>query len=267
MDTGRLGMVRRQENSHRKYICILNDVIKSKWETEDQCLTREKFEIGVKHDKSSVGWKRKYVQQRVLQECLKMRKDTLHQTTSAKKFGCYGGKPLYAFARDINKYIAEMHPRLRRERKVKKALSEAVQVGKILDPCVVATRMEKHMKNWKDLEDKQFTQRVEESQEESKTMFAKKVALPPIRGVMTNFYKLPLPDDEPDDTLGTGSDLLRHTETDNQDNNPKHHVPNEKEALENKSINIVSKERDSDGKAVLKLPPIQTTKSYITNKT
>ncbi|KAK3095653.1 hypothetical protein FSP39_017202 [Pinctada imbricata] len=249
MDAGRLGIVRRQENSHRKYVCILNDVIKSRWEIIDQSISREKFEISVKHDKSFIPWKRRFVHQRVLQECMRMRRETTDSKTK-RQYGEYGGKPLYAFTRDINRYISEMHPRLRRERKVRKALSEAVEQGKILDPSVISRKMETHLKTWED-EDKPKVKRVN-SEEDEKKMFTTKVSLPPLRGIMNNMYAFNLKDQE---------------EKESRDQIKKEDKLDSKKGEEYKIEDAVSsvEQKDLDrGRAVLKLPPIETAKSFVT---
>ncbi|CAG2246821.1 unnamed protein product [Mytilus edulis] len=64
MDEGRLGIVRRQENSRRKFVFMLNEVMRSQCNVVDECISREKFEIGVKYDKSFVPIRRAVVKQR-----------------------------------------------------------------------------------------------------------------------------------------------------------------------------------------------------------
>jgi hypothetical protein len=57
---------------------------------------------------------------------------------------------LYFCAFDIDKLIADMHPRHRRLRQAEKALKESIDKGKILDPQNIPHKIEQYFeKNWK----------------------------------------------------------------------------------------------------------------------
>lgn len=188
MDTGRLGVVRRQENSRRKFVFMLNEVMRSQYEVVDGYLTREKFEIGVKYDKSFVPMRRSVVKQRVLQQCLKMKRQS--KIMSNRNFGAYGGKPLYTFHRDIDKFITEMHPKLRRLKQAEKALQESIEKGRIIDPKIVPKKIEQYFeKNWKEDEVKPNRLPKLQTAEKSKDIFrnSRKNAIPPIRGLINPF--------------------------------------------------------------------------------
>jgi len=69
------------------------------------------------------------VKQRVLQQCLRMKREC--RTFTDNNLGVYGGKPLYTYSRDIDKFIADQHPRRRRVRVAEKALKQSIRRGKI----------------------------------------------------------------------------------------------------------------------------------------
>lgn len=187
MDTGRLGIVRRQENSRRKFVFMLNDVMKSHYEVVDDCLSREKFEIGIKYDKSLVPVRRTIVKQRVLQQCLKMKRESRKFTN--RNLGAYSGKPLYTFSRDIDKFIADNHPRRRRLRQAEKALKESIERGKILDPTKIPEKIKQYFeKNWKNEVELSKPKQKSSDNQESKDIFKNtRHILPPIRGLMNSF--------------------------------------------------------------------------------
>ncbi|KAK3601006.1 hypothetical protein CHS0354_008115 [Potamilus streckersoni] len=133
MDEGRLGFVHKQENKHRKFNVVMNDVIKSRWETYDEYITKEKLRVDHRFQKSKMLIRRALVRQKVLQRCLKLRQETVNKRHISSNFGKYGGKPLVAFSRDIDAYIADNHPKIRRLRKIRKLIDNSIESGAILD--------------------------------------------------------------------------------------------------------------------------------------
>ncbi|XP_048777889.1 uncharacterized protein LOC125681732 [Ostrea edulis] len=247
MDTGRLGEVRRHENSNRKFMCILNHMVKSRWETMNDSLSRERNEMDVKLEKAGTLWRRKYVQQRVLQQCLKMRKTTLANSSTARLYGSYGGKPLYAYSRDIERFITDNHPKKRRQRKVKRALLESIERGKIIDPKELPGRVDKYFSVWKEKEESSKpSSKLLDFETGGKTF--KNTVIPPIRGLVNNFHKFTLDDSEEDsaqkqENKGDNSDVIL-IKTDNNDSNN-------------------SEDNRTDSRRVLKLPPVQTSKAMV----
>ncbi|KAL3870804.1 hypothetical protein ACJMK2_038844 [Sinanodonta woodiana] len=119
MDEGRLGFVHRQENKHRKFNVVMNDVIKSRWETYDEYITKEKLRVDHRFQKSKMLIRRALVRQKVLQRCLKLRQETVNKRHISPNFGKYGGKPLVAL--------------MRRFRKIRKLIDDSIESGAILD--------------------------------------------------------------------------------------------------------------------------------------
>jgi predicted dehydrogenase len=57
---------------------------------------------------------------------------------------------MHTYSREIDKLIADMHPRHRRLRQAEKALKESIDKGKILDPQDIPHKIEQYFeKNWK----------------------------------------------------------------------------------------------------------------------
>ncbi|XP_033732784.1 uncharacterized protein LOC117322129 [Pecten maximus] len=200
MDEGRLGFVRKRENNHRKYVYIVNDVIKSKWGVLDEHIAREKIQHSLDWEKSTMSVRRILIRQKVLKQCMKMRRDGVATKVKERMLGYYGGKPIHAFTRDIDQQIADNHPRLRRMRKVRKQIQESIVTGKILKPVEMSQRMnnyfEKHFK-----EEEKETKKPEKDEDDDDDVQKKDIfsrhrgALPPIRGLVNPFYKVVRDDD------------------------------------------------------------------------
>ncbi|OWF43496.1 uncharacterized protein LOC110459657 [Mizuhopecten yessoensis] len=199
MDEGRLGIVRKRENIHRKYVYIVNDVIKSKWGVLDEHIAREKIQQSLDWEKSTMAVRRILIRQKVLKQCMKMRRDGVATKVKERRLGYYGGKSVNAFTRDIDHQIAENHPRLRRLRKVRKQIQESLENGKILKPVEMSKRItnyfEKHFKEEKKVE-KPVKDEEDDDDVQKKDIFSRhRGALPPIRGLVNPFYKLVRDDD------------------------------------------------------------------------
>ncbi|XP_060067988.1 uncharacterized protein LOC132548183 [Ylistrum balloti] len=194
MDEGRLGIVRKRENNHRKYVYIVNDVIKSKWGVLDEHITREKVQHSLDWEKSTTAVRRILIRQKFLKQCMKIRRDGVATKVKESMLGYYGGKSIPAFTRDIDQQIADNHPRLRRMRKVRKQIQESIETGKILKPIEMSKRMhnyfDKHFKEEKKEPKKQQKDEEQDDDRQRKDIFSKhRGALPPIRGLVNPFYK------------------------------------------------------------------------------
>lgn len=267
MDTGRLGVVRRQENSRRKFVFMLNEVMRSQYEVVDGYLSREKFEIGVKYDKSFVPMRRTVVKQRVLQQCLKMKRQS--KIMSNRNLGAYGGKPLYTFQRDIDKLIAEMHPKLRRLKQAEKALQEGIERGRIIDPKVVPKRIDQYFeKNWKEKEVKSTRLPKLVSTDRPKDIFqnTRNNVIPPIRGLLNPFRNQHVRSVSENDTeclenRTVPEYVTKDTEPELQTQSNKRNKNENKAESKTLSEKEHSSELKREGtKGRLILPPIQQTK-------
>lgn len=142
MDEGRLGIVVRQEERHRKFVYMMNDIVRAQLGLYSNCLAREQHEASIKLVSSCVEVRRSIVKQKVLRKCLEMRKCKVMARDSLAHFGQYGGKPLWAMSRDIERVIANNHPRIRRMRRAEEMMRKSLENGAILDEDAVARRME-----------------------------------------------------------------------------------------------------------------------------
>ncbi|XP_063424858.1 uncharacterized protein LOC134708337 [Mytilus trossulus] len=275
MDEGRLGIVRRQENSRRKFVFMLNEVMRSQCNVVDECISREKFEIGVKYDKSFVPIRRAVVKQRVLQQCLKMKRDP--KIIKNRNLGVYGGKPLYTFSRDIDKFIADMHPRLRRLKQAEKALTESIEKGKILDPKKVPLKIEQYFKkNWKnDIEEKVQKPKPAVLQESKDIFKNTRNMLPPIRGILNPYSKRIWKDyadkNDNDRTDESSKHLVEEDRIKSKEHqiqsDSKHQVAINTNRLSEQTNNTIDVPDNSvlreKTKGLLILPPIQQTKQMV----
>ena len=78
----------------------------------------------------------------MLRKCLEMRKRKICTRDPSLRFGQYGGKPLWTMSRDIDRVIADNHPRVRRMKRVQEAMRQSLESGAILDNDAVSRRME-----------------------------------------------------------------------------------------------------------------------------
>ncbi|XP_071096303.1 uncharacterized protein [Haliotis cracherodii] len=157
MDEGRYGQVRRLEDRHRKFVCIINDILKTKTDVYESCLSREKYETSFKYVKNAMTVRRALVRQKVLQKCLEMRR----RRTDGGMFGRYDGASLHSMSRDVESYIASKHPKVRRLQKVQKLLQDSVDSGAILDTDAMNGKVEEFFrKRIEDMENKKMTRRA-----------------------------------------------------------------------------------------------------------
>lgn len=262
MDEGRLGLVRRRENSQRKYVCILNEMAKSRWEITDDGLSRDKYETGIRYDRSVVSLRRTVVKQRILQECMKMRREDLKD--SEKWLGRYGGKNVHAFGRDIDRYLTEMHPKRRRLKKIQKIKTDSVKNGKILSPSTLNCKMKEYFEKIvdKDKESSKVKMFLEVDDEvERKDIFKQsKNHLPPLRGFVNQYNRFQTMD-------ATG---VKHQNETDEKSNRKHtetnKIQNETETESETKSNSGGDDLKLERKPTIILPPIQTSKDMIQRK-
>lgn len=196
MDEGRLGNVRRREDTHRKYMCVINDVNKSRWELLDGYIKRDEHDTMFRLAKSVTSVRKSLVKQRVLQQCMKMRRDRLDY--SEKILGRYGGKPAEAFSRDVENVIDYMHPKRRRMRKLQSLKVQCIRDGAILLPTEVESKINEYFtRAWRS------ANRRDSSKDDNGLKFIKGLdffqgnILPPIPTLKKGFHKIPL-DSNPD---------------------------------------------------------------------
>lgn len=133
MNEGRLGTVRKQENSNRKYMCIQNDVAKFRQDNLTHIFDHEKEEELRRKDRSAGKIRKKAVQSHVLGRCLQLtREDTLTSPTG-NLYGHYNGRPIASFSTDVDNYIKNKNPKVRKQREMQELIKRYKETGKILE--------------------------------------------------------------------------------------------------------------------------------------
>lgn len=143
MDTGRVAACIKLENKRRKFLIVVNDVVRNKYDVYSEYLDRAQAATDHSLDKSKMFVRRALVRQKVLQKCMKMRRQNYAEVESKSLFGRYGGKPIESFGRDIESFIAYNHPKMRRKRYLQKLLNESLEKGAILKENVAEDRVSK----------------------------------------------------------------------------------------------------------------------------
>lgn len=147
MNEGRLGAVKRQENSNRKYMVIMNDVAKYRKDALKHYFDQEKKEEQQRNERSAGRVRKKAVQSMVLEKCLKMsREDTLTSPTG-NLFGHYNGRPIASFSTDVEKYIASKDPKVRKEREMDFLMKKYKETGKILEEDQMKHKVKKYFQS------------------------------------------------------------------------------------------------------------------------
>lgn len=135
---------------------------------------------------------------------------------------------------------------------MKQALLESIEHGKILPPDEIPKKMDKFFSSWKEKkaqESLKHTNFLLNLESGGKTF--KNKSIPPIRGLVNNFHKFTLDDEEKDDVQN------KESEVENKDVVVLEPDGKEKAELINKDG------AGSDKRRVLKLPPVQTSKAMV----
>ena len=141
MDSGRVGACHRLENKRRQFLIVVNDVEKNRFETFSDIVKKDKAVCDHKYEKSKMFVRRALVRQRVLQQCMKMRRINIDRNPHQTMYGRYGGRSIEQFGREIETFIAMNHPKIRRQRKIKQLMEEGIEQGKILEEKTISKRM------------------------------------------------------------------------------------------------------------------------------
>ena len=257
MDVGRVGACTKLENKRRKFLIVINDVEKNRYEVYADYLDHAHIEAEINFEKSKMFVRRALVRQKVLQKCMKMRRRTL---TTRPEYGRYGGRPIEAFGRDIEGYIAHNHPKLRRKRQLEKLVGESLENGAILKPATMETKvanwMERSYTKNKLVKSKREKTNLETISEKGDKLASKRQQrIPKLPVLNTPFYSASKP--EVENTADDGKvDILT-------------------EVLENVDLNENKDKKDNSGlvqetlseRRTLILPPIKPSRRMVTTKT
>ncbi|KAL4219007.1 hypothetical protein ACF0H5_021591 [Mactra antiquata] len=133
MSTERLKTLHRQAQTQRKFVCVMNDVAKTKQDLYEGYIEKEKQELVQKCNKSIVVTRRNIVRQQVLKHCMKNKRDEVEKNNARKIFGKYNGVSVEQIAQDVDPFIKKNHPKNRRQKKIQALFRDGFEKGAILD--------------------------------------------------------------------------------------------------------------------------------------
>lgn len=252
MDTGRVGACHRLENKRRKFLIVINDVVKNKNDVYSEYLTHANAEAEHNFEKSKMFVRRALVRQKVLQQCMRMKR--LQPNDNRAVFGRYGGKTIESFGRDIESFIAYNHPKMRRQRYLQKLLKESFDKGVILKPNVVEDRvaswMERSYTKYKLKKAKREKTNLEPIMESRKTV-DKRSQIPRLPVLSNPFYTGNREPEVEEEQKTADVEILKISK-------------DLEEVALNKSVNEDNGgSKANEKRATLVLPPIKTTRAMV----
>ena len=144
MSTTRLRELYKQEQNHRKFACVRNDMVKSQQEQYESYIEREKQESEQKSQKAIVFTRKNMMRRQVLEKCMKNKREEVERKHVSTLYGKYNGAPVQAIAEEIDPYIKQNHPRERRRKKIEELFTKGYRKGAILDQNTVEDKVEKY---------------------------------------------------------------------------------------------------------------------------
>jgi hypothetical protein len=142
MSTERLKIIHRKEQNQRKFVCVMNDVAKTQQDLYQGYIDKEKQEAAQKSEKAIVVTKRNLVRQKVLKKCMKNQREEVEKQNSKKIFGQYHGVPVEHIAGQIDTYLENNHPKIRRRRHIDDLFQAGYSTGAILDHETVQNKVQ-----------------------------------------------------------------------------------------------------------------------------
>lgn len=132
MFMGRLMNVRKQEDNHRKFLCVMNDVARNQHDFYNAYIKKELHYNISRQERSSVAVKKAITQKRILQKCLELRRQDTDADKDSCLYGHYGGKSLRSLNKDMDSIIAERHPNVQKRKHLDTVMKESKEKGMIL---------------------------------------------------------------------------------------------------------------------------------------
>lgn len=143
MLTTRLRNVYQQEQKQRKYVCVMNDVAKTKQDRYDHIIDSEKAEATQRSKKAIEMTRRNIVRQRVLKKFMHDTREEVEKRQASTLYGKYHGVSVDHIAGEVEEYLRNNHPRVRRAQKIKNLFQEGYEKGAILDKETVKTKVKR----------------------------------------------------------------------------------------------------------------------------
>lgn len=167
ISTVRLKTVHRQEQTNRKFVCVMNDLAKTQHDLYEGYIEREKHEAEQKSDKSIVVTRRNIVRQRVLKTCMKSKREDVENSNATNMYGRYHGVPVEQIAGQIDTFLEKNHPKIRRKQKIDDLFQEAYSNGTILDNATMHNKVQDYFE--RPLVEVQEVKKVENCKVKTKT--------------------------------------------------------------------------------------------------
>ena len=139
MLTTRLRNVYQQEQKQRKYVCVMNDVAKTKQDRYDHIIDTEKAEATQRSKKAIEMTRRNLVRQKVLKKCMQNKREDIEKKQASTIYGKHHDAAVSVddIAGEVEDFLKHNHPRVRRAQKIKDLFQEGVEKGAILDKDTV----------------------------------------------------------------------------------------------------------------------------------
>lgn len=133
MMDGRLGVVKRQEDSHRKFMYIMNEVVKYRHDELKHYIDKERREDIQRNDRLASRVRKKAIHRHVLGKCLEINRENTLTSSTRNMYGHHNGRSIDSFTSDVENYIASKNPKIKKQKDMKYVLKRYKDSGKILE--------------------------------------------------------------------------------------------------------------------------------------
>lgn len=130
---GRLGVVKRQQDSHRKFMYIMNEVVKYRHDERKHYIDKERREDIQRKDRSASRVRKKAIHRHVLGKCLEINRENTLTSSTGNMYGHHNGRSIDSFTSDVENYIARKDPKIKKQKDMKYVLKRYKDSGKILE--------------------------------------------------------------------------------------------------------------------------------------
>ena len=142
MNEGRLRVVNNITNVKRKHMSNINDQVRTRYQRVQKMVDKDLALDVIRCNRLIAPYKRSLVEIRGLQKCLKDKASCVGLERDANLMGKYGGITLCSLKKEVERLIADGHPRLRRIRRIEKLLHDGKEDGRLLNNDEVRSRVE-----------------------------------------------------------------------------------------------------------------------------
>ena len=143
LSTTRLRNVYQHEQRQRKFVCVMNDVAKTRQDRYDHFIDTEKAEATQRSKNAIEHTRRNIVRQRVLKKCMQNKREEVEKKQASTIYGKYHGVSVEHITGEIDAYMEHNHPRIRKAQKIKDLFEEGYQKGAILDRETVKNKVKR----------------------------------------------------------------------------------------------------------------------------